>query len=492
MVTVNRISRLETYPIGGLSWDDGWAKLKLNCSYLSDWGIENLAEGLRGVAASVVYEPHYVCKDHRNLFSNFYSKKFNVGSPYTSRLHFFSVPIDKIEDLQASPERFRDHYIGYSVIRPVKERCLGRTVIDPLKLQNIDKRTFYCLRTTFETHIGGRRFKVDGYPYTSQDGDVTVCAHSALWGVCRYLSERYSTYRETYPFDLVKLTETSSGRVYPHRGMTYSDYCTILSEFGTYPIILRLKEHAGDARVNAAEFNNLCTYIESGFPLLASYAGHVVTIIGHTIDYDLVQPGFHNFIDSSSFLKQFVVVDDNFFPYQRLGHRGDPQNYGKRYRKRKYDISSIVTAVCPLPEKVFLLADKARERTLEYCKGYSKMLSATGKPPFVTRLFLTTNPSFKRRKLEAASGGPQFDFLSSFVAQFNLPHFIWVMEVSPLNLYKRGFCTTEIVMDATCGVLEDASIFMRIGDTLIIDGKQNTVSGNPKHFPQYTHNLGER
>src|ERR1017187_4489727 len=38
------------------------------------------------------------------------------------------------------------------------------------------------------------------YPYMSQDTEATVCAHTALWSTCRYLSERYTMYPETYPY----------------------------------------------------------------------------------------------------------------------------------------------------------------------------------------------------------------------------------------------------------------------------------------------------
>ena len=78
-----------------------------------------------------------------------------------------------------------------------------------------------------------------------------------------------------------------------------------------------------------------------------------VSIIGHTIDYTkTISAAQSEFIDSSFFLNRFVVVDDNFFPYQLLGYPGDTQNYGLKY-SRSYTINSIVTAVCPLPEGFF-------------------------------------------------------------------------------------------------------------------------------------------
>lgn len=116
---------------------------------------------------------------------------------------------------------------------------VGRTVIDPVKLPINTRDAFYCLTTKFSAHICGQSFSVFGYPYTSQTTDVNACAHSALWGVCRYLSERYSPYGEPLPFDIVRITDTAQGRTFPYKGMTYADYSRILAEFGVFPIVLR-------------------------------------------------------------------------------------------------------------------------------------------------------------------------------------------------------------------------------------------------------------
>ena len=93
------------------------------------------------------------------------------------------------------------------------------------------RRSFYVLRTGFKTHLGGPALTANGYPYMSQDGEATVCAHTALWGLCRFLSERYSFYREVYPYDLITMTTDTQGRSVPYHGMTYSDYSRILVGF---------------------------------------------------------------------------------------------------------------------------------------------------------------------------------------------------------------------------------------------------------------------
>jgi hypothetical protein len=506
-----KINDLVSFPIDPLDPEKAWGNLQDKIPHLSDWGVQTLRDALDGHVQSIVLEEFYTCKDHRNLFSNFYSKKFLAGSRDCSRLHFFNKPNVNVLRLLTNPEEFENGYLGFSVIRPIRERCLGRTVLDPYKIGKHINDHYYVLRTEFRAQIQGISFKVKGYPYTSQDTDATLCAHSALWGVCRYLSERYTIYRELHPYDFIRLTENSKGRPVPYRGMTYTDYCKILSDFGTFPIYRILnsttQKIVNDTIQNVVEwdvdaFKDAYSYVESGFPVLASLrsVGHVVSLIGHTLDYNAVV-GAEEFIDSSVFLKQFIVSDDNFPPYALLGYEGDPENYGKAYAThnsgKEVTIKNIHTVTCPLPEKVFLPAEEAREKAVKFYQKFRDEIAKTGAAPFVTRLFVTNSAAFKNRKLASLTEGKTGpDKAATLVTNLHLPHFIWVMEISPLDVYKKGRCTAEIVLDATAGLLDDGIIYMRIANKLLFAVKNSTirrdVAGAPKEFPQYTHNLGEK
>ncbi len=473
--------------------DVDWEALKQNCEHLSNWGIVTFRSGFDGLVKSILLEKNYICKDHRDLFSNYYSKKYKIKSHYCDRLHFFSEEIE-LNRLLLKPEEFQEAYIGYSVIRPVYERCIGRTVIDPFKVN----KDMCCLRTSFGTEIAGAEFKVEGYPYISQDAEVTVCAHSSLWGVCRYLSERYSKYREVYPYDLVLMTGDHHGRKAPYRGMTYSDYSTILTKFGCHPIV-KLTKKEGSDKIDSEAFKDVCAYVESGFPVLASIGRHVVTLVGHTIDYTKTV-GSSDVIDSSEFLKQFVVVDDNVFPYSLLGYENDPDNYGKLYQNELgvKSINSIAAAVCPLPEKVFLPAKKARYKAEKFLKKLKPDADKIASGPYITRLFLTSGSSFKKKKranslnTSKLNADTKLDIVSYWLTRnLSFPHFIWVMEISTIELYKKGLCFGEIVLDSTESCLENTNIYLRIGNKLWYDGESFEVKESATSFRQYKHNLGE-
>jgi hypothetical protein len=285
--------------------------------------------------------------------------------------------------------------------------------------------------------------------------------------------------------------------------MTYTDYCHILSEFGTFPIVRFLQKKGAASGVGVLDgdaFQDLCSYVESGFPVLASLRlpgeGHVVSLIGHTMDVNRDVGAAKEFVDSSHFLKQFVVVDDNCFPYRTLGYEGDAENYAKMYDKNgvKISMNSIWTMTCPLPEKVFVPAEDARVKALGQCKLFLSTLKQTGSAPFVTRLFVTSSSAFKKRKLVQAKRGP--DLASSVPVGLHLPHFIWVMEISPLDIFKKGLCTAEIIMDATAGAAEEGVIYVRIGNQVHFSRRDSIVwkkiEDAPSAYPQYTHNLGEK
>jgi hypothetical protein len=495
---------LQSFHVDLAAPENAWKSLQKECPFLSDWGVETLRDGLDGYVQSIVLEPYYMCKDHRNLYSNFYSKRFLETSPNCQRLHFFKDANVQPKDLLANAGKFQDGYLGFSVIRHVRRKCLGRTIIDPCKIGKSIKDKHYLLRTLFKAQINGAIFEVRGYPFMSQDADATLCAHSALWGVCRYLSERYPVYRELYPFDFIRMTESSKGRAVPYRGMSSFDYCKILTEFGAFPVQRTLQKKgatAGSLVLDPDAFLDLYSYVESGFPVLASLhlprgPGHVVSLIGHTIDQDKPPGVTTGIVDSSHFLKQFVAVDDNFFPYQLLGYEEDLENYGAAYEKNgeKVGIGHAITMTCPLPEKVFVPAELARKKAMRLCKMCMSILIQTGAQPFVSRLFVTNAAAFKRRKLAQAKAGP--DRAAGLVTNIHLPHFVWIMELSPLELYKKEICTAEIVMDATAGPEDEGVIYIRIGRQVFFAREKSTVwsriEGALEQFPQYTHNLGEK
>jgi hypothetical protein len=165
--------------------------------------------------------------------------------------------------------------------------------------------------------------------------------------------------------------------------------------------------------------------------------------------------------------------------------------YGNSF-PNNFSIENIHTSVCPLPEKAFLPAEKARIKALMHYKDiFPEIISFGHKPPWITRLLLTTCVSFKKRKLKLFVDN-NTDQISYFVTEINLPHFVWLMELYTVDSYSKNECVAEVVLDATAGNKEDGALYMRVGNQLYFDDKKYAISDVPMVFPQYTHNLGER
>jgi hypothetical protein len=255
------------------SWDH---VLEIANPHLTREGLHRLRNALVETAKSIIVEHHYIDRDYRNTFSHFYSKRFIVPDSRCIRLHFFDVAVDRATLFDDS-ERLNSHYLGYSVIRPTRPNCIGRTLLKPTS--RLSARGTMCICSE-KISIQGAEFIVEGFPFISQDADVTVCAQAALWMLARYYSDRYPFYPEVYPVEIVNLTrDYSVGRLLPTSGLRVWQLAEALRRMRFSPLI-----YARDIYNDSFE-HLLYTHIESGIPVLAALRDHVVVLFGHVSDF---------------------------------------------------------------------------------------------------------------------------------------------------------------------------------------------------------------
>jgi hypothetical protein len=449
-----------------------WGRVGKACPRLSEKAGTEFFLPYLATVRTVVVERHYICKDHRNLYSHYYSKKFLLQDSYTSRLHLFERSFDSIGQLIVDKDPSAG-YLGFSVVRGLASACVGRTVISPHPLKPPGDR-FFCLTTEFRVHLAGRHLSVDGYPFMAQDAESTVCAHVALWGICRYLSERYPFYREMYPFDLVALSDPRDGRTSPYGGMTFQDYSRVFATFGCHPVMHKLREPrrgSGMKPMDSKAFKILYAYVESGIPVAVSIGKHAISVIGHT--WNPAKPRkprywFGRFVDSSEFTDGLVVMDDNFFPYRVLAKRGRKQNntYGRTFaarmkRSKPYCVEDINSMVCPLPEKAFLPADKARDVFLDLLYSWQENKNVERyfrSHDLVTRIFITTGTAIRESLSARMAKGQPLCEAEEGLFSIMLPHFVWVMEISSYDEYRNKLASGRLVIDATASSKEQSLI----------------------------------
>ena len=215
-----------------LESDNDWDGFYEVCDgYLNEHHFNLMRDYLKDNAKTIVIEKEYFDADYRDTYYNFFSRKFAEYPSKTIRVNFFNRKIAPrmIYEL----DRYQENYIGFSVIRPNRVSPIGRTVLDPKKIDCVDG---HICTSEHTVHILGAELKAFGFPYMSQDTDVTICAHAACWMIFRYFSQRYSRYAETWPYEVTQLTtDVSMGRLVPSKGLTVSQVSEMFSHFGFYP-----------------------------------------------------------------------------------------------------------------------------------------------------------------------------------------------------------------------------------------------------------------
>ncbi|MBF0274974.1 MAG: C39 family peptidase, partial [Nitrospinae bacterium] len=225
-----------------------------------------------GYVVSIVVEKKYIDKDYRSMYSNYYSKVFKHYDRFVKRVHFFSrkIPGKEIFNL----DNYQDSYIGFCTVFNLNISCIGKTVFDHKKLG----KTYYVLGHDFEVEVFGKVLSVHGFPFSQQDTNVMVCAHTSLWMVLRYYSSKYSEYKEVYPFQINSQTkDLRFGRHLPSKGITVHQICEIIASNNFHP------EYYSKKTYEVVQFEKIIyRYVESGIPVIATTKNHAVVIIGHT------------------------------------------------------------------------------------------------------------------------------------------------------------------------------------------------------------------
>lgn len=436
---------------------------------------------------SIVFEPYYVDKLYRDTYYIYYSSKHIEYSRNCQRISFFSGDF-KLDDFYYS-EKFEclsQALIGTMVLRPLSNRTVGRTLIDPTKLNNIDA---YIRTTTFSVEILGNIFLINAFPFSSQDSEVMTCAETTVWNLVEYYGTRYSEYRTILPSEMFnKLDDISSERILPSEGLDYFRVANLLKVFSFAPRLYA--DTVYDKHILKMLFHY---YIESGIPLAMGIEGenngdevrHSIIGIGHateqialdkiTINHKETVP----IIDSSQLYEKYVIIDDNQIPYTI-------ENFNDL---TLYQNSKLCIFAAPLYKRIFLDASNARDIIYEcldslhiwnFIKEQTPDLS--DKNPIIIRIFLTSSRKYKSYRLHHLYPKE----LRESYARIHFPKFLWVAEISTYDLYQDKKILGEIVIDATSNRhdLSNSIILIKYKSLLGFGQKNQTVE-------DFLHNIDE-
>ena len=424
-----------------------------------------------------IIEYPYVDRVYRDSYYSYFSTKMTVYPRDCIRLSLFEGPLE--------PAQFREKldrdvlqkkYFGFIVLRPTVPNIVGRSMISPLALK---AHNFLCISSTSLATAAAVKVSAEGFPHSSQDGETISCAETSIWSLMEYFSSKYFNYKPVLPSTIIEtLRDRSNQRQLPSGGLNIYDMAFALKKFG-----FGTKIYAID-QFGEVVFNRLLScYLESGIPILAALdnrrsggnIGHAVLIVGRNyvtdtqidtlpvtreengvINKELTQRNIQLF-DNDDVNKEYVIIDDNFPPYQ-LAQLSNPAHYYNNINWSKCQITSFVS---PLYPKVYLDAFEAKLHIkLLFLKiGFS---IPNGAELFI-RVFLASSRSYKNYLTKEAT--MQND-IRDFILDTPMPKFIWVGEFSTKALMKQEKANGLIILGATEPDLANykALIFSGYGD----------------------------
>jgi len=395
----------------------------------------------------VFIESPYVDKVYRDSYYNYFSSKLNHNIKDCIRISLFKSEIE-FNDFRNNEgiNDLKDKFLGFIVIRPTPPAIIGRSVISPDAFKHYP---FQNCQINVNISVNSVKMCVNGFPHSSQDTETITCAETVIWACLEYFGTKYSDYKTILPSQITNvLSKVAFERQLPSGGLNVLQISSALKEFGFGSKIYSAFEHKCDFPVI------LSTYIESGIPLIvilhkSNGSGHAVLWMGHEnfkdLDFDQLdtKKKYLNNItvyDLDCIEKKYVVIDDNYPPYQ-IATFDEPCKYYSNTAFHAYKVEYIVV---PLYSKIYLEAFEAKKFIYDLIS-----LSPWKMPDGISvalRFYLSSTRSFK--DWVALKSEMQED-LREIILSIAMPKFIWVAELGSKDSFKREKAKGIIILDAT-------------------------------------------
>ncbi|OFW16910.1 MAG: hypothetical protein A3H27_07935 [Acidobacteria bacterium RIFCSPLOWO2_02_FULL_59_13] len=446
---------------------------------------EKFLKLLQTCCKTVVCEKNYIDLDYRAGYSRFYYLRHHDTERRCTRLHFFSRNLTE-SDLHDATDEVAGGYLGYSVLRPLPDYRLGRTIFsEKLLPEGRDKtKSYLTCKANYRVNLAGNDFEVTGAPWMQQDTLVSACASIAIWVASWHMSHKH--WPEFRRYDTAEITDLatqdnlSTGRSMPSEGL-YPDQMMLGLNLMGYEPLPYDPSTADEAR------NRCYYYIESGIPVIfglyfPGIGGHAVTGVGHTLDEnystegkkpraweDSVDSGtgILEFWENSQFVPAFVVQDDAGGPFRFLEIFDYNDDWNKCFSEKLQQkvaecarqwrciavldrgtsleqICFLTYVIVPLPLGVTLDGRAAEMRALSLLQAWYADTDRQPRSPLVVRTFLQLSNAVKR----SCTKRDMPPYIALNIRRHLMSKWVWVTEFADLEELKaRKLVFGQVIQD---------------------------------------------
>lgn len=395
----------------------------------------------------VVVEVPYVDKVYRDSYYNYFSTKLNHEKKDCIRISIFKAEIN-YEQFRNEEEikELRKKFLGFIVLRPTPPFITGRSLIAP---EAFKSNSFKCCMVEMPVSVNSVKMSIKGFPHSSQDTETITCAETTLWACMEYFGFKYPDYKPILPSHITNtLKRVSFERQLPSNGLNILQMSSALKEFGFGSKIYHSGQYGDKFPLIFS------SYIESGIPVIIGLTkgnapGHATLGIGREVITDAhidgclpmpALPGNIQIFDLDNIAKKFILIDDNYPPYQ-TAFFGDPCKY---YLDPEWHTMKINYFVVPLYSKIYLEAYEAKKFVYDLLSLSQVKLADDS--VIALRFYLTSSRSYK--DWIAASAGMQEE-IKEIILTTAMPKFIWVAELGTKETFKLKKATGLVLLDAT-------------------------------------------
>lgn len=387
-------------------------------------------------AKAYVAEQKYIDKDYLIDYSKFYARSFEDITKYTSRLHFFSIPLSERDLNQAllnyteeHLRKFNDAYLGFVVIKPINDSngnpLIGRTLLRPLNKEN---KQYSFLTIAHSVSLFGIPLTIKSLPFQSQDRAVGACSTTALWVSQSPLIDQFGIQKYS-PFEITETSISFPGeqRNFPSSGLNFwqiKNYFN-LTGFEIETINVENSKHKKYIVADAVK-----TYIGSGFPLIAALRinkeGNEEELHAAVISGYKLQEGIIN---------ELYVHDDQIGPYSKVTTDEDFSTWKNEWiTQYKCDKVTVEKLFIPIYPKIRLTFARIYQVLLDKREIIEKNKSLG----FNIDLCLAQIKEYKKFLLEHSFENKETILLAPF------PRFLWIVRT-----YLNKKTVEDSVFDGT-------------------------------------------